>query len=96
MTIAEIMKQAEELSPQERKELVKLLIDSLDVGLTSSRKQHPDFSSTVLTGSDIATMLNDMEPIELLDSEISDPVEWVKTQRRKEAERLKPYWNTET
>jgi hypothetical protein len=31
MTVAEIMKQATALSVQERKELVKLLVDSLDV-----------------------------------------------------------------
>ena len=30
MTVAEILKQAEALSTQERKELVKLLVDSLD------------------------------------------------------------------
>lgn len=31
MTVAEIMQQAQHLSAQERKELVKLLIDSLEV-----------------------------------------------------------------
>ena len=31
MTIAEILDQAKELSPQERKELAKLLIDTLDM-----------------------------------------------------------------
>ncbi|MDQ7024418.1 MAG: hypothetical protein Q9P44_02545 [Anaerolineae bacterium] len=30
MTVAEILEQAKTLSPQERKELVKLLVDSLD------------------------------------------------------------------
>ena len=31
MTVDEIMKQAKRLTPQERKELVKLLVDSLDI-----------------------------------------------------------------
>ena len=31
MTVAEIMQQAQTLSPQERKELVKLLVDSIEV-----------------------------------------------------------------
>jgi hypothetical protein len=31
----------------------------------------------------IAAMLRDMEPIELVDSHIPDPVEWVEAQRRK-------------
>ena len=32
MTVTEIMKQVQALNPQDRQELVKLLVDSLDVG----------------------------------------------------------------
>ena len=32
MTVMNVPKQAQALSPQERKELIKLLVDSLDVG----------------------------------------------------------------
>jgi hypothetical protein len=39
MTIADILQQAKTLSVQERKELVKLLIDSLDVPETVPRQQ---------------------------------------------------------
>lgn len=39
MTIAEILQQAKTLSWQERKELVKLLVDSLDVSEAAPRKQ---------------------------------------------------------
>jgi hypothetical protein len=39
MTIAEILHQAKTLSPQERKELVKLLVDSLDVPDAIPRQQ---------------------------------------------------------
>ncbi len=39
MTIAEILQQAKALSVQERKELVKLLIDSLDVPEAVPREQ---------------------------------------------------------
>jgi hypothetical protein len=40
MTVAEIMEQAKTLSPTERKELVKLLVDSLDVeGTPQPRKR---------------------------------------------------------
>src|SRR5258708_17540675 len=45
------------------------------------------------TGAEIAAMLDKMEPIELVDPEITDPVEWLQAQRRHEAERLKPYWD---
>ena len=39
MTIAEILQQAKTLSGQERKELVKLLVDSLDVSEAVPRRQ---------------------------------------------------------
>ena len=39
MTIAEILHQAKTLSVQERKELVKLLVDSLDVPEAAPRQQ---------------------------------------------------------
>jgi hypothetical protein len=39
MTIAEILRQAKKLSGQERKELVKLLVDSLDVSEAPPRQQ---------------------------------------------------------
>jgi len=44
-------------------------------------------------GAEIAAMLRQMAPIELVDPEITDPVEWVKHQRRKQAERLAPCWD---
>jgi hypothetical protein len=39
MTIAEILEQAKTLSMQERKELVRLLVDSLDVPEAAPRQQ---------------------------------------------------------
>ena len=39
MTMAEILQQAKTLSGQERKELVKLLVDSLDVPEAALRQQ---------------------------------------------------------
>lgn len=52
-------------------------------------------NSGLKTGAEIAAMLMEMEPIEFVDPEIEDPVEWVKAQRQKEIDRLKPYWNDE-
>jgi hypothetical protein len=82
MTITEILEQAKTLSPQERKELVKLLMDTLD---TSEPLTQPK------TGAEIVAMLQAIEPIEFVDPQIEDPVEWVKAQRRKRADQLKPY-----
>lgn len=79
MTVMEIFEQAKALSVYERKELAKLLIDTLDVSESISRPK---------TGAEITAMLNEIGPIEFVDEHIEDPVEWVKAQRRKEADRL--------
>jgi hypothetical protein len=39
MTVTEIMKQAQSLSPQDRKELVKLLVDTLEVSSDSKPRR---------------------------------------------------------
>ena len=82
MTITEILDQAKALSPQERKELAKLLIDTLDTGEAAHHTK---------TGAEIVAILQTMEPIEFVDPQIEDPVEWVKAQRQKRADQLKPY-----
>ncbi len=85
MTITEILKQAEALSPQERKELAKLLIDSLDVETSEDRQEH--------WGQMLNRLLDslDMKDWEALD--IDDPVEWVKQQRAQD-QRLGDIRNT--
>ena len=47
------------------------------------------------TGAEIAALIENMSPIDLVDSHIIDPVEWIKIQRQKEADHLKPYWSGE-
>lgn len=82
MTIAEILDQAKALSPQERRVLAELLLDTLNTNETAASPK---------TGAEIVVMLENMEPIEFVDASIEDPVEWVKTQRRKRADQLAPY-----
>jgi hypothetical protein len=74
MTITEIFNQAKTLSGEERKELAKLLIDTLSLDQSPSQAK---------TGAEIVAFLKTIPPIELVDDEIEDSVEWVKTQRRK-------------
>lgn len=81
MTVTEILKQVEALSPQERKELAKRVIDMLDTGEPLIQPK---------TGAEIVAMLQAMPAIEFLDPHLEDPVEWVKAQRRKRLETLKP------
>lgn len=87
MSIAEILEQVKALSPTERKELAKQVIDLLDQPVQPSRAK---------TGAEIVAMLEALDgPIELVDPHIEDPVEWVKAQRRKRQEQLKPYWDVD-
>lgn len=90
MTITNILDQAKALSPQERKELAKLLIDTLDVP-DEPKSDEPQEH----WGQSLVRLLEELGPIEMANPEIDDPVEWVKEQRRKDAERLKPYWDGE-
>lgn len=78
MTVTEVFEQAKALSPEERKELTKLLIDTFGDEAIGQPK----------TGAEIVAMLEAMPPIELVDSHIEDPVEWVKAQRRKRVDQL--------
>ncbi len=82
MSVAEIIEQVKTLSLAERKEVAKALIDLLDAPVQAQHYK---------TGAEIVAMLEAMEaPIELVDPEIEDPVEWVKAQRKKESDRLNP------
>lgn len=80
MMVAEILEQVKVLSPQERKELKTLLIDTLDAPEVQPH--------SAKTGAEIVAMLEALdEPIELVHPEIEDPLEWVKTIRREERQR---------
>jgi hypothetical protein len=73
MTISDILEQAKQLNPQERNKLIQELLEL----------QRPEPIDTPKTGAELVAMLKKMEPIELVDPDIQDPVEWVKAQRRK-------------
>lgn len=73
MTVTEIMKQAKTLTTQERKELVKLLVDTLDAPQNIEpveQKAH--------WGQSLNQLFDEMDSIEMKYPEIEDPVEWVK------------------
>ncbi|MEQ8672241.1 MAG: hypothetical protein RLP44_01205 [Aggregatilineales bacterium] len=76
MTIAEIMQQAQALSPQERKELVKLLVDSLEVN------DKPPTTVEVHWGKNLISLLDQLDFTDWTDIDIDDPVEWVRHVRR--------------
>lgn len=81
MTVAEIMKQAQTLSPQERKELAMLLIDSLDVEkpVTKEPQEH--------WGKSLNRLLDSFDMSDWENLDIDDPVAWVKKLRAEEQKR---------
>lgn len=72
MTINEILDQARALSPQDRKELTKRLIDLLDEPEMSDAQPEAEHWGRALN-----TLLDEIGPIEMKYPEIEDPVEWV-------------------
>ncbi len=71
MTVDDILKQAQTLSAQERRELIQKL-------LANDNERNPK------TGAEIVALLEAMEnPIEFVDAHIDDPVVWVQIQRQK-------------
>ena len=87
MTIIEILEQAKALSPEERKELAKLLIDTLNVTQepkAAAQEEH--------WGENLLRLLDELGSVELLHPEIEDPVEWVKQIRQEQRQRRLGDW----
>jgi hypothetical protein len=85
VTVSEILEQIDQLTPVERSELI--------VKLHGHTGSPPDAVPRSRTGAEIVALLEAMPPIDFVDPYIEDPVEWVKAQRQKESDRLKPYWD---
>jgi hypothetical protein len=93
--LEETLAAALKLSPKERLQLAERLVSSVEGEMTDAEPPAALGGQTLKTGAEIVAMLNAMEPIEFVDPEITDPVEWVQAQRQKEVDRLKPYWDGE-
>ena len=82
MTISAILEQVKALSPHERKELAKLLIDMLD-----APQQIEAAESEEHWGKALNRLMDEIGPIEMKYPEIEDPVEWVKHLRAEQRRR---------
>jgi hypothetical protein len=95
MTVAEIMEQAITLSVQERKELVKRLVDTL--GTPDQEVKQGEVDEQPLDdepwGKRLVRILEQTELADWGDPDIEDPVEAVEAMRRQEHARLDAYWN---
>jgi hypothetical protein len=87
MTITDILDQAKQLSVQERKELAKLLIDTLDA-LPEQKPSEPQEH----WGKNLLRLLDELGPIELVHPEIEDSVEWVKQIRKEQQQKRLGDW----
>ncbi len=85
MTVAELLKQAQNLSLPERRELAKLLIDTL--APTNGDDVHTEWK----TGAEIVALINELGAVEFVDNDIDDPVTWVATQRQKRNQQLQEF-----
>ena len=90
MSIDTILEQARLLSPQERKELAKRLIDLLDVPQNAKAPE-----PTKHWGKSLNQLLDEIGPIEMKYPEVEDPVEWVKRLRADERRRRLGNWGEE-
>jgi hypothetical protein len=75
MTIAEILDQAKALSPQERKELAKLLIDTLEV------VSEPQANELESWGQPLKHQPDELKLNNLPASDNENPIGWVKMKR---------------
>ena len=89
--LEEALALALKLAPKERLQLIEQIASSVEreIEAHASGEEQPVIPAK--TGAEIVAMLETMEPIEFVDPDIEDPVEWVKAQRRKRANQLKPY-----
>ena len=89
--LEEALALALKLAPKERLQLVERVVSSVEREFDKPSVEQP----TEHWGKALNQLLDELGPIDLVDPEIEDPVEWVKAQRQKEADRLKSYWEGE-
>lgn len=90
MTVTEVLNQAMALNRQERKQLTKLLIDSLDEPQPVQVVEPEEH-----WGKNLLRLLDELGPIDLIYPEIEDPVEWVKQIRRDQRRKRLGDWGEE-
>jgi hypothetical protein len=89
MTVSEILEQAKALSPAERKELTKRLIDMIDI-LPALHQDEPEEH----WGKSLNKLMDEIGPIEMMYPEIEDPVEWVKHLRSEQRKQRLGDWGS--
>lgn len=84
--LQDVINLALQLSPRERMQLIEQVASSVGEVL-------PEPIVSDHWGQSLNRLLEELGPVEMKNSEIQDPVEWVKEQRRQDSERLNPSWD---
>lgn len=96
MSVSEILEQAKTLTRDERKELAKLLIDSLDEPAVGAIGADTPTEDSIHWGQNLLRLLDEIGPIELVHPEIEDPVEWVQQIRKEQRQKRLGDWGDDT
>jgi hypothetical protein len=86
------LKLALHLRPAERLRLVELVVASVSQEIAEDRPS-AQIANEEPWGKRLVRLINELDPIDFVDPEIEDPVEWVQAQRRKDESRLDDYWS---
>lgn len=85
-----ILEAALKLAPKERLRLAERVVSSVERELESPRASQPPAEEH--WGRSLNALFDTLGPVEFVDPEITDPVEWVKLQREKERARRLGDW----
>ena len=92
-TVTELLEQAKTLDHEDRKELIKQLVDTIDV-VRPNGSSNPQAEDTHW-GKNLLRLLDDVGPIDLVYPEIEDSVDWVKQIREDNLRQRLGDWGTE-
>jgi hypothetical protein len=87
-SLEEALALALRLAPKERLQLIEQVASSVerDLETVPSTEEQPDEH----WGKSLNRLMDEIGPIEMVYPEIEDPVEWVKAQRQKRRDKLRP------
>lgn len=92
MTVLEVLEQAKTLSPRERQELAKLLIDTLEVeAVTTATTEGP--TNAEPWGTRLVQLLQQVEVADWGNPNLENPVEALQALRHQEHAQLEGYWS---
>jgi hypothetical protein len=86
-----VLELALQLAPGDRLRLVEQVVASVGQEL-KQREGTNQPAEDEPWGKRLVRLVRDLDPTDLVDSDIEDPIEWIQAQRRKDASRLDTYW----